>query len=98
MADELRWSTERDSWLTLAAGVEATPPRVSQLSRAEPSEDVVAASRELYLTAADRAARAAKRAKRWNDLARIRREEAAASVRGCRQSDPATWRYRRLAS
>ena len=75
--DELRWTTERDGWLALATSVDATPARVTHLAEAPLTGDVVDAARELYVTAADHSVRTARGAKDWNDVARIRREEAA---------------------
>ncbi len=78
IADEARWSGERERWLSLASSVDPSAPRIRLLADAPLSDDVVTASRELYVAAADRAVRADKKAKRWNDVARLRREEAAA--------------------
>ncbi len=78
IADDLRWTTERAAWLALATGLDAAPGRVTNLAAATLSQDVVEAARQLYMTAADQAVRAARGAKHWNDVARIRREEAAA--------------------
>lgn len=43
-----------------------------------PSEAVVEASKSLYLAAAERAVRTARRDKHWDEVARIRRDQAAA--------------------
>jgi hypothetical protein len=69
---------ERSRWLRLAATVEAPSARRLKLAKAPASAQVVAASRSLYLTAADRAVSKARREKRWADVARIRRAQAAA--------------------
>ena len=76
-ADELRWTAERKAWLKLAASVRATADDRSALAAAELSAATVEACRTLYLETAERAARAARREKRWADVARIRRALAA---------------------
>lgn len=78
IADELRWMTDRDEWLTLALSVDAPPDRVTHLAEADLTGDVVDAARELYVTSADRAVRTARADKDWNDVARVRRDQAAA--------------------
>jgi hypothetical protein len=72
------WTTERGRWLALAKGVSAPANRVARLVTALPTEVVVSASKELYMSAADRAVKAARREKHWDEVARIRREQAAA--------------------
>lgn len=76
--NERTWTRERRRWLALAKGVSATVNRVNRLGEAPPSEAVVVASKTLYLAAAERAVRTARRDKRWREVARIRREQAAA--------------------
>ena len=76
--NERGWTSERRRWLALANGVSAPASRVARLGTAPPSEAVVAASKGLYLTSAERAVRAARRDKLWDRVARIRREQAAA--------------------
>lgn len=78
---ERTWTIERRGWLALAKGVSAPDNRVTRLVAAQPSEAVVAASKDLYLVAAERAVRVARRDKRWNEVARIRRVQAAALYR-----------------
>jgi hypothetical protein len=75
---ERTWTSERRRWLALAKGVSAPVNRVARLGAMPPSEAVVAASKDLYLTAAERAVRTARRDKRWDRVAGIRREQAAA--------------------
>lgn len=75
------WTSERRRWLALANGVSAPDNRIARLGAAPPSEAVVAASRDLYLAAAERAVRSSRRAKRWEQVARIRRAQAAALYR-----------------
>ena len=85
---ESTWSSERSRWLALAKGVSAEPTRVARLAAASPSEATVAASKDLYLTAAERAVRAARRNKRWDKVAGIRRDQAAALYRASGSAVP----------
>jgi hypothetical protein len=78
---ERRWTRERQGWLALAKGVSAPVNRIERLGARRPSEAVVAASKDLYLAAAERAARTARREKNWSEVARIRRGQAAALYR-----------------
>ena len=80
-AREDTWTGERRRWLALAKGVSAPAARVARLAAAPPSEAVVEASKDLYLAAAERAVRTARRDKRWVEVARIRRDQAAALYR-----------------
>jgi hypothetical protein len=75
---EQAWTGERRRWLALAKGVSAPTNRVERLAAQPPSQAAVTASRELYIAAAERTVRAARRDKRWDLVARIRREQAAA--------------------
>jgi len=75
---EHTWAGERARWLALARGVSAPDNRVARLGAAPPSDAAVAASKDLYLAAAERAVRTARRDKRWDQVARIRRAQAAA--------------------
>jgi hypothetical protein len=77
-AEEAALDAERQRWLRLAATVDAPAARRSKLANAPKSAQVVAASRSLYMSAAERAVSKARREKRWADLARIRRAQAAA--------------------
>jgi hypothetical protein len=77
-AEEAARDLERKRWLRLAATVEVPSARRSRLAAAPPSPSVVEAARRLYTSAADRAVVKARREKRWADVARIRREQAAA--------------------
>ena len=77
-ADELRWTAERRRWLSLALAVKAAPARRTRLAAAPISAEVVAASRALYLSTAERVIKAARADKRWGDVGRLRREEAEA--------------------
>lgn len=76
--NETAWAAARGRWLALAATVAALPAPRARLASAPLSAASVDAARTLYLRAADRAARAARRERRWADLARIRRDQAAA--------------------
>lgn len=80
-AMEHAWTGERRRWLVLAKGVSAPAGRVARLTAQPPSQAVVEASKDLYLAGAERAVRAARRDKRWDVVARIRREQAAALYR-----------------
>ena len=73
-----RWTRERQRWLKLAATVGAPAQRVARLEASRLSQDVVDASRALYLTTVDRSFSAARRERRWEDASRIRREQALA--------------------
>lgn len=75
--DEAR-DTERHRWLRLAATVGAPGATRAKLAEAPPSEQTVDAARALYTRHADEAVRTAKRLKRWADVSRIRRAQAAA--------------------
>ena len=76
--DEQRWTRERRRWLRLAQQAGAPPERRRRLATAKLSAESVGASRSLYLSAADRAVRGARRNKRWTEIAQIRRRQAAA--------------------
>ena len=82
------WARERTRWLDLArvAGVPVELRRraaVAALSFA-----AVRSSRDLYLDAAESAVQAARRAKRWDEVARIRRRQAAALFEEAGSSTP----------
>jgi hypothetical protein len=75
--DEVTWTRERQHWLHLARMSGAPADRRRRLAARPLTAASVAASRALYLGAAERAARAARRDKRWDELAQIRRRQAA---------------------
>lgn len=75
---EHTWTADRRRWLALAKGVSAPMNCIERLAAQPPSQAAVAASRELYIAAAERTVRAARRDKHWDLVARIRREQAAA--------------------
>lgn len=77
-AEESALDAERKRWLRLAATVDAPVAKRSKLAAARQSPQVVEASRALYLSAAERAVSKARREKRWAEVARIRRAQAAA--------------------
>jgi hypothetical protein len=72
------WTRERRRWLHLARLAGAPADRQRHLADAPLTAAAVQSSRTLYLVAAERAVRAARRDKRWDDVARIRRRQAAA--------------------
>jgi hypothetical protein len=76
-----RFTRDRDRWLKLAAAVGAAPERAARLVAAPLSEDTVLGARTLYLTTVERSFQAAKRERRWDDAARIRRDQALALYR-----------------
>lgn len=75
-ASSVRLGRERDRWLRLASAAGAPAERVARLSAARLTEDGVSAARTLYVSAVDRAFRAAKRDLDWEKAARIRRDNA----------------------
>ena len=76
--DEQSWARERRRWLHLAQLAGAPANRRRQAEDAPLTASAVHAARSLYLAAAERAVRAARRDKRWDDVGRIRRRQAAA--------------------
>jgi hypothetical protein len=82
VADEQRWMTERLAWLALADLVRAPAARRLRLAGAPVSASVVEDSRALYLSSAESAVRSARAARRWPEVARIRRQQAAELYRG----------------
>ena len=76
--DAQTWTEQRQRWLRLAANVRAPAARRARLAAAPLTAAVVQSTRTLYLNGADLAVRAARNEKRWQDVARIRREQAAA--------------------
>ncbi len=76
--DQRSLAAARRRWLGLATNVKASPARRAKLEGAPLSADVVKSARALYLTTAERAAKAARREKRWGDVGRILREQAGA--------------------
>jgi hypothetical protein len=72
------WTRERRHWLDLARLAGVPPDRRRRLAGAALTAATVQQSRTLYLAAAERAVRAARRDKHWDDVARIRSRQAAA--------------------
>lgn len=85
---ERGWDRERREWLALAKRVAAPVNRIARLATAPPSEAVVAASKGLYLAAAERTVRKARRTKSWEKVASIRRAQAAALYRASGSAVP----------
>ena len=78
IADETTWTVDRERWLSLAESVHAPAAKRESLAVADLSAAVVDAARALYLASVEDAVRLARRAKRWPEVARIRRQQAAA--------------------
>ena len=76
--DEQTWTRERRRWLHLAQRAGAPADRRRRIATAPLTAAAVESSRTLYLVAAERAVRAARRDKRWDEVAQIRRRQAAA--------------------
>lgn len=76
-----RLGRDRARWLKLAAAAGAPADRATRLSAAEVSEQVVEGCRTLYLGTVEQSFRAARRERRWEDAARIRRAQALALYR-----------------
>ena len=72
------WTRERRRWLHLARLAGAPADLRRTVAVAPLSIAAVRSSRALYVDAAERAVRAARREKRWEEVARIRRRQAAA--------------------
>ena len=76
--DEQTWTAQRIHWLALADGVRVPEARRARLAEADLSAAMVEACRALYLSAAEAIVRAARGSRRWSEVAKIRRHEAAA--------------------
>lgn len=76
--DETRWAHERRSWLQLAQVTGVAADRRRHVAAAPLTAASVRSARRLYLAAVERAVRAARRNKRWDEVAQIRRRQAAA--------------------
>jgi hypothetical protein len=81
IANTGRWTRDRQRWLKLAASVGAPAGRIARLERAVLSDAVVADARTLYETTVERQVRAARRDRRWDTVARLRRDEALSRYR-----------------
>jgi hypothetical protein len=78
VASSTRLTRERNRWLELADAVGGSTHRHAQISAARLTDASVAAAKAFYLGAAERAFRLARRDKKWDLAARIRRDEAVA--------------------
>ena len=78
--DSGRWHRERERWLKLAAAAGAPAGSTRKLAAARISEEVVEAARTLFMTTAERAFESAKRQHRWEDAARVKRDQASPSI------------------
>jgi hypothetical protein len=76
--NEQTWARERRHWLHLAQLVGASAERRARLAAAPLTAASVTASKALYVGAVERAVRAARRDKRWGEVAQIRRRQATA--------------------
>ena len=76
MANAGRWTRERTRWLRASVVVDADRDRLARLAAAPLSEEVVRASRALYVNTVERSFRTAKRERRWEDASRIMRDHA----------------------
>ncbi len=76
--DERDWAASRRRWLQLAKAVKAPAARRSRLAAAPITADVVVSCRALYLSAAERAVKGARREKHWGEVGHLRREQAMA--------------------
>jgi len=72
------WTRLRRTWLQLARGVGAPADRRRRLEKAPLTAATVQSARSLYLVTVEHAVRAARREKRWDDVARLRQRQAAA--------------------
>ena len=91
IADGSRFAREAHRWLRLAVVAGAPPERAEQralAAQARPSEDAVAASRALYLATVEHAYQDARRARRWDEASRVRRDQAMALYRAAGVSAP----------
>jgi len=76
--DEQTWTRQRRRWLQLAGLVGAPADRRRRVAAAPLTSAAVKSARTLYMIAAERAVRTARRDKRWDEVARVRRRQAAA--------------------
>ena len=76
--DEQAWARQRRRWLQLAGLVGVRAARRRQVEAAPLTAAAVTSARTLYMVAAERAVRTARREKRWDEVAIVRRRQAAA--------------------
>jgi hypothetical protein len=86
--DEQTWTRQRAHWLELARSVGAPADRRRRVAAAPLTAAAVQSARTLYLLTAGRAVRAARRDKRWEEVARIRQREAVALFEEAGSSPP----------
>ena len=72
------WTHQRRNWLQLARGVSAPADKRKRLETAPLTEATVRSARSLYLITVEHSVRAARREKRWDEVARLRQRQAAA--------------------
>ena len=77
-AMEQTWTRQRRDWLQLGRMVGAPADRRQRIADAPLTEAAVQAARTLYMGTVERAVRVARRDRRWEDVARLRRRQAAA--------------------
>jgi hypothetical protein len=85
-----RWNQDRDRGLKLAAAAGAPATSTRKLAAARISEEVAEAARTLFMTTAERAFESAKRQHRWEDAARVKRDQASALHRAAGSPKPPT--------
>jgi DNA-directed RNA polymerase subunit RPC12/RpoP len=88
--DRKAWTRDRRTWLHLARLAGAPAEQRRRLAATPASVAAVRSAREVYLVAAERAVQAARRDKRWDDVARIRRRQAVALFEEAGGSPPVT--------
>lgn len=76
--EEETWARQRRNWLQLAQTVNVPADKRQRLAAAPLSAEVVRSARALYVSAAEREVRSARHDRRWEDVARLRRRQAAA--------------------
>jgi hypothetical protein len=88
--DEQTWTRERRRWLHLARLSGAPSDRRRRVAAAPLTAASVKTSRTLYMVTAEHAVRTARRDKRWDEVAQIRRRQAAALFEEAGSSPPPT--------
>lgn len=77
-AQTVAWEKERHDWLQLARLIGVPEDRRRAIAERPIGAQSVKAARTIYLTTVEREVKAARRDKRWEDVARMRRRQAAA--------------------
>jgi hypothetical protein len=75
--DGQTWTRQRRRWLQLAGLVGVPADRRARVAAAPLTAAAVTSARNLYMVAAERAVRTARRDKRWDEVALVRRRQAA---------------------